>query len=296
MPQPLTSSPLSWDYQNLSDLLTLDQVEDNQFRNRLHDSNFNGRVFGGQILGQAIAAAMQTVQDRVPTALQLLFLQGGDIQTPIDYAVTPLQDGKRFSSRHLRGIQQERIICDAHVSFQRAPSGLERGEPLMDAVPDPETLHTLTQLQADCANESAEQTFRLHEKPCLSLCLVDPRKHLFETGAAPHVKFWLKLNNPLRETPIDHYAALAYLSDYWMGSSSLTPHVPLAAVRGKLYMASLNHSLWFHSECRADDWLLFVSENVRTAQGRGLVLARVYDRSRRHVATVSQECLMTPAA
>lgn len=294
MSKPSFSNPILWNYADLSNLLTLEQCGSHHFRSRLHDPNLNNRAFGGQILGQALAAALNTVEDRPSTALQLLFLQGGNIDAPIDFHVAPLQDGKRFSSRHIRATQGARIICDAHASFQHEAEGVNYNDPLREEIPEPETLQTMSQLAARYATASNAHNWRLYEKPCLSFCLIDHEKHLFETGTQPRVKFWLKLKNTLPESTGVHYAALAYLSDFWLASSSLTQHIPMAAMQRTLYASSLNHGIWFHGPCRADDWLLFISESAQTYQGRGLSTARVYDRSRRHVATISQECLISP--
>lgn len=286
---------LAWNTQSLVDLLDMECLETDRFRNRWHDPNLNGRAFGGQILAQTLMAAIPTVADREPTALQMLFLQGGDVAAPIDFHVTRLQDGKRFSARHVRAQQHDRFICDAHISFQQEPSGVNLCEPLFEAVPEPESLQTMTQLAERYASEAAVNNWRLYEKPCLSFCLIDHEKHLFEAGSQPRVKFWAKLKQSL---PVDqrlHYAALAYMSDFWMSSSSMTPHAPLAATRGRLYVSSLNHSIWFHGPCKADDWLLFITENPRSYNGRGLSIARVYDRARTHIATLTQECLISPA-
>lgn len=289
-----TPSPFHWDGQNINELLTLAPAGGRTFRNRLHDGNPNGRAFGGQILGQALAAALLTVPaDRVLTALQLLFLQGATASAPVDYTVTALQDGKRFSSRHVRGEQAGRFICDAHASFQQDPAGLEMAEPLLDPVPEPEQLPTMTALAAERAAELEAKGWHYYGKPCLDMCLIDWQQHLFEPSTRPHMKFWLRLRGEPRSRPAQHYATLAYLSDYWITTSSMTPHRALTDTSSGIYVASLNHSLWLHGPLDTNDWLLFVSDNLRTTQGRGLVVARVYDRARHHVATITQECLIS---
>lgn len=286
----------TWDGLDVTELLRLEKLSPGRFRNRLHDDNPNGRAFGGQIVGQALSAALQTVDGvRAPTVLQLLFLQGAHADEPVEFDVTALQDGKRFSSRHVRGSQGGRFICDAHMSFQQEPAGLELAERLIDPVPEPESLPTLVELAATHATRFAERGWRVYGKPCLDMCLVDSEEHLFETGTRPHMKFWMKLKGPARQSPSDHYAALAYISDYYIATSSLTPHRALTSNEDKLYVSSLNHGIWFHGPCPTDDWLLFVSDNVRTTQGRGLVVVKVYDRGRHHVATITQECLITAA-
>lgn len=289
---------MSWDFQCLSDLLALKKMGDGEFHSTLHDININGRIYGGQILGQALAAAMRTVADkRIPTALQLLFLKGGTDAAAVQFQVDTLQDGKRFSSRHVRALQSGQFLCDAHISFQENPAGIEYGEPAPANIPLPDALLTLSQLRDKYADKTATGDYLLVEKACLHLCLIDHEQHLFESGSEPKLAYWLKLRNPMREPDESpaHYAALAYLSDFWVAASSMTAHAPLATTRGKLYFSSLNHSLWFHAPVRGDDWLLFISENIRSSQGRGLSIARIYDCGFRHVATVSQECLVSAA-
>lgn len=290
---------MSWDYHCLSDLLSLDERGGGLFSSTLHDINLNNRLFGGQILGQALAAANRTVGSaRVPTAMQLLFLKGGVAPAPVDFQVAALQDGKRFSSRHVRAVQEGNFICDAHVTFQSEPQGIEYSEPAPTDIPDPESLLSLTELKEKHSDMVAAGRFMSQEKPCLRICLIDYEHHLFESGSEPALKYWIKLHNPLRapDGALEHYAAVAYLSDYWVAASGVTAHAPLAATKGRLYFSSLNHSIWFHAPVRSDDWLLFTCENVRSAAGRSLIQVRIYDRELRHVASVGQECLISTHA
>jgi acyl-CoA thioesterase-2 len=290
---------MSWDYHCLSDLLTLDEQGGGLFSSTLHDINLNNRLFGGQILGQALAAAGRTMgAARIPTVMQLLFLKGGVAPAPVDFQVTALQDGKRFSSRHVRAVQEGNFICDAHVTFQSEPQGIEYSEPAPTDIPDPESLLSLTELKEKHSDMVAAGRFMNQEKPCLRICLIDHEHHLFESNSEPVLKYWIKLRNPLRapDGALEHYAAIAYLSDYWIAASGVTAHAPLAATKGKLYFSSLNHSIWFHAPVRGDEWLLFVCENMRSASGRSLIRARLYDRQLRHVASVGQECLISTHA
>jgi acyl-CoA thioesterase-2 len=293
----------SWDGRDIAYLLGLSSLQPWRFRSRVGEINENGRVYGGQMLGQALMAAALTVPvDRPATYLQFMFLSGAKPEAPIDYAVTPLQDGKRFSSRNVRGSQQpERIVCDASVTFAtpiESPSHVAPPPPDCGLETDPERLPSLSDIEgreAGDVEKTLAYTFRSHHAidfraPFVSDLL---RPHLSQ----PRTRFWIKLRAKLPDDAALHAAAFAYLSDYWINFPACIAHVaPIAATGGRLYVASLNHALWLHRPLRADAWLLFDCLSPTAAFGRGLSLARIYDRTGVLVASATQECLLAPMA
>lgn len=290
-----------WDGRNLADLLTLARVGPMRFRNRFGDANAHDRAYGGQVLGQALMAAAQTVPaDRVPTMMQFLFLQGTWHQQAIDLDVTALQDGKRFSSRHVRGRQHGgRVVLDAQVSFAlpwQAPGHMAPADAAMRDE-DPDRLPRLHELPGQWSNDLQRSVgYAFDPAALVDLRFADPKPGLRLALPEPRIRFWLKLRHPLPEGAHMHAAAFAYLSDYWINYCAVGGHVqPLLDRQGSLYVASLNHALWLHRSLRADDWLHFDCTSPSAGEGRGMAVARVHDRAGRLVASATQECLMAPA-
>lgn len=288
-----TDAPSRWDGVDLNALLNVDAVGASSFQSRYSEDNGNKRAFGGQLLGQALMSAAATVPDGMtPSALHVLFLQGAQTDQPITYQGESLQDGRHFASRRVAGRQGERRVIDAHATFNVDMQGFAHALPAHQGAPGPERVLPMSDLFRDATGSMEGHGWRPIDKPCLELRIVNAREHLFSTSATPHMAFWMRLKAPLAEDPMLHWAALAYLSDYWINSAAITYHVPARDAHSTLYIASLNHSIWFHRSSRADDWLLLSCESPSAQQGRALTTARVYNRNGALVASVAQECLM----
>jgi acyl-CoA thioesterase-2 len=290
-----------WDGCDVADLLDLTPLPPARFSSRCSERNEHDRVYGGQMLGQALAAAARTVAaDRPVSYLQFLFAAGALTNQAIDYDVTTLQEGKRFSSRNVRGSQfGGRIICDASVSFatpfdapaHQAPPASDSGLEL-----DPERLPSLEDIDEPQARE-VERVLGYAFRPHGAIEFRAPfRKDLFSPDPVePRMRFFLRIRRPMGDDPALHAAAFAYLSDYWINFAACIPHAPAcAAAHARLYVASLNHAIWFHRPLRADQWLLFDCSSPSGAFGRGLTMGRIYDRSGALVASATQECLLAP--
>ncbi|MES2899018.1 MAG: acyl-CoA thioesterase domain-containing protein [Pseudomonadota bacterium] len=286
------SSLAEWNQLDLGDLLVLDQVDESRFRNRCSEDNRNGRVFGGQLLAQALLAAQRDVAgERHPSSLQVIFMHGAGTAAAVDYLVEPLQDGKRFSSRRVVAKQAGREAISAHVTFaEDLEAAGHLAIPRMQ-YPAPDQLAAMSELASQKGGDFAGIDWANYEKPCLELRIVDPEHHLTGRCVAPRMAFWVRLRVPLDDAPHTHNAALAYLSDYWINSAAITHHIPARDAHAAAYIASLNHSLWFHASGRADGWLLFECESGAMQQGRALSQARIYDAAGVLLASVAQECL-----
>lgn len=250
-----------WDGLNLTDLLTLERTPASArtFRNRYGDSNAHERAYGGQVLGQALLAAAHTAPPScVATAMQFLFLQGTLHDQPIEFAVDAPQDGKRFSARHVRGVQAgARNIFDAQVSFAvplNAPAHAAPPRPRELVEEDPESFPRIVDLPGELAQRVRETLGYLFvEKAMLDFRIPDPPPGMELELQQPRLRFWLKVKHALPDDPHLHAAAFAYLSDWWLNYASVGGHVSwLARTRQSLYIASLNHAVWLHQAFRAD--------------------------------------------
>jgi acyl-CoA thioesterase II len=287
----------AWDGRDLRDLLALDPIGASTFRTRCGDVNAHGRAYGGQILGQALMAAAHTVPvGRAATAMQFMFLQGTLHDEALDLQVTPLQDGKRFSARHVRGVQSRgRLVFDAQVSFAVPIDAPAHAVPPRVPLEDPETLPTIDQLPsawADAVERAVSYSMSL--KPVLDFRLAAPPEYLRLDLPEPQLPFWVRVKDRLPDDPDLHAAAFAYLSDWWLNYSAVGGHQGDAESIGGLYVASLNHAIWLHRPLRADEWLHFDCTSPSAASGRGFTIARIHDRDGRMLASATQECLMAP--
>ncbi|MCC6246587.1 MAG: thioesterase family protein [Rubrivivax sp.] len=291
MPQP------AWDGRDLADLMALDAIGPHTFRTRCGDANAHGRAYGGQILGQALMAAARTAPlGRACTAMQFMFLQGTLWDEALDLVVTPLQDGKRFTSRHVRGAQRGgRLVLDAQVTFALPIDAPEHEAPPAVALGDPEALPPVSDLPP-AWNDALQRalSYELVVKPSLDFRLVAPPPLLQLALPEPRMRFWVRVRHRLPDDPALHAAAFAYLSDWWLNYPATGGHQAEARARGGLYVASLNHALWLHRSPRADEWLHFDSVSPVARSGRGLSIAQVHDRQGRLVASATQQNVMAP--
>jgi acyl-CoA thioesterase-2 len=222
-------------------LLTPMNVGPGLWRTNYGDSNLNGRSYGGQLLGQAMAAALMDMpNDRNPTMMQFLFLRGASPEEVLDLTVQPLQDGKRFSSRHVRATQAGGFIFDAQITCATEFEAPEHADPTRaPAHENPEDLSTL-----DMVPDSTRRTistlggYSEEYKPSVDFRIPSVQDQLGSENAQPQFRYWVKLRQELDPHPHKQAAALAYLSDWWINFACLIPHVA-ESTRRKLYMALL---------------------------------------------------------
>ncbi len=298
---PEQEKPPEWDGRHIGDLLALARISDSRFRSQYSETNEHGRIYGGQILGQALSAASETVsKDRFASCLQLVFAAGGLPDQAIDFEVQTLQEGKRFSARTVRGLQQNgRILCDACVTFAKAlelPAHEAPPPPDCGLDRDPEDCPALEDVDRPGVRV-VERTLNYMYRPHRAIDMRAPfvGDLLPATSAEPRMRFWIRLRQTLGDAPDLHAAAFAYLSDYWINFAACIAHVSAVAERdARLYVASLNHTIWLHRPLRADAWLLFDCVSPSGAFGRGLATARVFSQAGDLVASAAQECLLAP--
>ena len=271
----------------LIDQLELEPLEQNLFRGQSRDFG-TGRVFGGQVLGQALYAALRTVDGRVAHSLHAYFLREGDHHAPIIYEVDRARDGGSFSSRRVVAIQHGRQIFNMAASFQTRQQGPEHQDPMPEA-PPPEALKDLRRLTAGEADWMPRRYFNLLKlSQALDFRPVDPDHTLGEGARAPRQMLWMRTSARLPDDVAAHQALLAFLSDMGLIGMVTFPHVrPPAGFQ----LASLDHAMWFHCPVRVDEWLLFDLYSPRAGGARGFARASVYAGNGVRVATMAQEGL-----
>ena len=276
---------------DLLDLLDLEKIEENIFRgfNRNLGSK---RVFGGQVLAQALVAAGRTVEaDRIAHSLHAYFILPGDIEAPIVYDVDQIRDGGSFTTRRIRAIQHGRPIFNMSASFQRVETGREHQTAMPD-VPGPDGLASeisMIRAIADRIPESLRATYT-QDRP-FEFRPTDPVNPFAPDEHPPEHAVWFRAVDALPDDPAIHQSLLAYASDHGLLPTALRPH-SLSWLQPDLQIASLDHAMWFHRSFRADEWLLYVTESPTAAGARGFTRGSVYTQAGELVASVAQEGLM----
>ena len=249
-----------------------------------------GRVFGGQVIAQALMAAQATVADDRPAhSLHAYFLRGGNEDLPIEYRVERGFDGGSFANRRVIARQEARQILACSASFQRREDGPGHQAGAMPEVPPPESLEPEDAVFARYRAEIEAHAPRIILRPRpIEVRAADPLGLLSREPSPPEQHVWFRARAPLPDDPKLHRAVLAYFSDMRLMATCLLPH-GLAFARGDVRGASLDHALWFHEDARADEWLLYAMESPWSGHARGLNFGRIYTRDGRLVASVAQE-------
>lgn len=275
----------------LVDLLRLERLEDNLFRGQSRDIGTR-YVFGGQVLGQALSAAQQTVDPtREAHSLHAYFLRAGDIDAPIVYSVERTRDGGSFSARRVVAIQHGQPILNGSVSFQVPEDGVEH-QMAMPEVPLPEDVAPTPPMSPEELAKLPEKTQRwLGRNGPFEFRHVWPRDELHPTKRPPYQRVWFRLTAPISDETALHRALLAYASDFHLIGTATLPH-GISYVTHNLQMASLDHALWFHRNFRIDEWLLYAFDSPSAQGSRGLARGMIFTRDGRLVASTAQEGLI----
>ena len=275
----------------LLELLKLEKIEENIFRGQSQDLGF-GNIFGGQVLGQALSAATQTVPDeRSAHSMHAYFLRPGDPAMPIVYDVDCIRDGRSFTTRRVVAIQKGRPIFSMSASFQISEPGFKHMAQ-MHEVEGPEGIQSEFEMATkykDFIPESIRDKI-VCEKP-IEIRVVDPLNPFDPEKREPVKHVWFKAIGELPDDIAIHRYMLAYASDFQLVTTALHPH-QVTVWNASLQMASLDHAMWFHRDFRMDDWLLYQMESPSASNARGLARGSVFNRKGVLVASVTQEGLI----
>ena len=276
-------------------LLTVEPVGTDRFVGRPQEGG-TGRVFGGQVVAQALQAAQATARPgSAAHSLHAYFLRGGKEGPPITYEVASDFTGRSFANRRVVAIQDGQPILNLTASFQRPEEGLSHDDCTMPDVPPPENLKPDMTARRELLDgmEGASAAMRaaiLRPRP-IETRTVDRLHWMSREPREPRAHSWFRTVAPLpplSANPALHRAVIAYASDYTLLGTSALPH-GLSWMRGELSGASLDHALWFHRDTPADEWLLYATDSPWSGGGRGFNRGRLFDRSGRLVASVAQE-------
>jgi len=275
----------------LLELLDLERLELNLYRGQNRDIG-SGRLFGGQVLAQALVAAGRTVEEgRTAHSLHGYFVLPGDVHTPVVYQVDRVRDGKSFTTRRVLAIQEGREIFTATCSFHIAEEGVDHGAPL-PPTPAPESLPGELELVRAMAHRIPEPLRDVYtqDRPIdfRPVAPVDPFAPEKRDSAK---QMWFRAHGRMPSDPLLHQAVMAYASDYGLLGTALLPH-GLSFIMPHVQAASLDHAVWFHRPFRVDDWLLYASDAPAAAGARAFTRGTLFTRDGTVVASTAQEGLI----
>ncbi|WP_424993045.1 acyl-CoA thioesterase [Oceaniradius stylonematis] len=278
--------------QKILSILDLEAAGENRFTGRSPQSGWQ-RVFGGQVIGQALVAAQRTVDAaRHVHSLHCYFMRPGDPAVPIDYSVDRIRDGGSFNTRRVVAEQGGRAIFSLSASFQHDEPGLDHFMPMPPEVPMPEALMGESQLIESFIDKVPDNIRRywLRERP-IELRPVSFTHYVSREKLPPVQHVWVRATGPVPDDRALQAAVLAYLSDMTLLDTSLFAH-GRAIFDPDLQVASLDHAMWFHRPHKLDDWLLYAQDSPNASGARGFTRGGLYTRDGVLVASVAQEGLI----
>lgn len=290
-PSPVDSQDVQGLAQGLVSLLSVEEIDTDLYRGPRNPGG-RGRVFGGQVVGQALMAAAGSVgEDRTIHSLHAYFMRPGNEDFPIIYRVERDFDGGSFSTRRIIAMQKGQPILNMAASFQRAEEGLSHADAMPD-VPGPDGLKSEAELAEEQRDSLPEGFLRMVTRPRpIELRPVGPWSPANPPRLDPVRHIWFRVRGDLGADPLLHRAALAYASDMALLGTSMQPH-GVSWVSPGLQSASLDHAVWFHGPVRMDEWLLYTTDSPWAGAGRGYNRGRLFTQDGRLVASTAQEGLI----
>jgi len=279
--------------EDLLNLLDLEPIEVNLFRGQSPADSWQ-RVFGGQVIGQALVAAQRTVEeDRHCHSLHAYFIRPGDPKVPIVYEVDRSRDGRSFSTRRVIAIQHGKQIFNMAASFQVREEGFDHQFPMPD-VPGPDDLPTelsMREAVVDRVPRSMRDRF-LRPRP-IELRFVEPPSYFDAEKRDPISHVWFRAVAPTTDNVALNQCVLAYASDMTLLDTCINPH-GVTWMDGTVQSASLDHAMWFHRPFKADEWMLYAQDAPSASFARGFNRGNIFTQDGTLIASVTQEGLIRP--
>ena len=270
--------------------LDLETIEVDIFRG-VSPQNGWKRVFGGQVIAQALVAASRTVEGRAPHSLHGYFILGGDPSAPIVFDVDRIRDGRSFTTRRVVAIQHGQAIFTMAVSFHHDEPGMSH-QARMPEVATPEQLPNEADIKQRVLPLMPDPVRRYYERERpIEWRPVELDRYLGKKIENGRFHVWIRATAQLPDEPAIHQCVLAYASDMLLLDSALIPH-GRTVFEKTLMAASLDHALWFHRPFRADEWLLYAHESPNLSGSRGFARGLIFAGDGSLVASVAQEGLL----
>lgn len=277
------------DLPTLDNVLALERLSATLFRASNFERNTHGFIFGGSLLGQAMAAAEATVEDRAPSFLTARFFAPGRADAPVDLQVDTIRDGRSIAERRITARQQGgRVIFEAAVSFHADEAGIQHHMPPHRATPQPEELIDVELLGAAFPKTEQGRAAYFRRLQTIDVRLVDPEQY-FVRQDERESRFWIRAREPVVEA--SPFAVLAFLADFLLPISALLSHT-VSPFDGHFRSVTLNHTMWFHDRPMLNNWYLHETDSPWAGKARGLSRGRMYAPDGRLLASTAQELLV----
>ncbi|MFT6267584.1 MAG: acyl-CoA thioesterase-2 [Alphaproteobacteria bacterium] len=276
----------------LQELFELEELEKGLYRGKSWDLGYRV-LYGGQVLGQSVMAAYRSLpDDRRIHSFHSYFLLPGDATKPVVYEVENVRDGRSFSARRVKAIQNGRTIFDMTASFQKVEEGLTHQFSVMPEAPDPETVDKDIKFQDDNFDKlSSKMKEALPFHRPVDIRTINASHAFDAVKREPKRQLWFKGTDTTSSDVALNQASLAYASDFQFLSTALQAH-GIAIQDKSLRMATIDHAMWFHHSFRFDDWLMYEMESPFSGNGRALVQGKIYNKEGLLVASSVQEGLL----
>ena len=274
---------------NLLNLLTLEPIGTDRYLGQSQDLGFRN-LFGGHVLGQSLVAATNSCDGLGVHSLHAYFIRAGNTQSPIEYQVDRIRDGRSFSVRRITAIQDNSPILIMSASFQAPESGFEH-QIEMPNVPPPESLQSeleMARAVKDLIPERIREQFT-SDRP-IEIRQVDPVNPFKPEKKSPERYAWFRAVGTMPNSPTLNKCLLAYASDFGLMATCMRPH-GVTFYQPDMMTASLDHAMWFYRDFRMDEWLLYASDSPSAAHGRGFNRGNIFNQKGELIACVAQEGL-----
>ena len=275
----------------LIDLITLEKKSKNTFEGHNFQTSW-GRVFGGQVLAQALHAAYQTVpKDRFAHSLHGYFILGGNLDLPITYEVDIIRDGKSFTTRRVVAFQEGRAIFNMSASFQLVQSGVDHQFSMPNYIPPEKLLSDLEQLEVQNTDPEAYNRFKKIKPEVIEFRPVEKLTLRDDVDAPAESNYWFRSKE---STPFGldlQHQLLAYISDYGLLRTATLPHKKELG-QGPTFYTSIDHAIWFHRPFSLEEWMLYAMDSPSASCSRGFSRGTIFDREGLLVASTAQEGLI----
>ncbi len=277
----------------LDELLDLQEIGPHTYLAQSHNPGWN-RVYGGQVIAQAIIAATNSVKTQdICHSAHGYFMRPGDPEKPITYRIDPVREGKSFQTRMIYASQDEETIFTMGASFHKNEPGPDHQDQMGD-VPQPDDLPPMSDLIAANRDKLHPEVARYFERDRpFEMRPIDISRYMEPKPAPPTQSIWLKPNSRLEGPFAKHQSALGYASDFTLLDTALIAHGKLL-FDPSLMLASLDHSIWFHRNFDINDWLLYRQTSSNAHGARALCHGQFFTKDGILVASTAQEGLTRP--
>jgi len=276
----------------LTDVLNIEQLDTYLFRGQSIIFNLP-RVFGGQVLGQALNAANRSVaEDRRPHSMHAYFLRPGNAEKPIIYDVDPIRDGGSFSTRRVVAKQDGRAIFNSSISFHKLETDQFEHQMEWELPPPPPDQFEPDDIALDKLIQQYPDAPRPFTFPSdvIDLRTPEPRNYFKPEPREPIDGFWFRIKDLDIDDPIIHRTLLAFVSDKRLMGTGIRAH-PVSFLSGDIMGASLDHSLWFHSDIRVNQWIYYHMDSPKSGRARTFSRGSFYTKNGALIASSAQEGL-----